>query len=886
MSTSLFSLIAMVAATAAPAATPSTTGGAAEPDPATGSAITVLQFDFEEDEDREPDGLPDDWNRRRGAGYPSYVKCEIDQKHSHVGDQSLRVKVNGGKVAYYSPFNRNLARIEPDFNYVFRGFIRTEGLKNNHAVFTVSFLNSRRQRVQRFETQPVTGTHAKWVQLKLGPMKPRPDVRYVVIGCHVDHRENEDIRGDVWFDGIWLGKLPRLRLMEHAHDHFLTPNLEIVINAEVSGLDADSSFGLRLSMSDVAGEVLEQKQWAPLREASQTSTAQDRSRKILWNLPARQHGCYFVRADLERDGQTIQTTTTTLVVAEPSQSRPTGEFGWSLNKGLGPLRPDELALIAHEAGVHWVKIPVWSSLHGEGTSTPTELAHLLDELFDRSISVIGLLNDPPKSIRNQFAKDWAGTSEIFRLPADFWRPSLEPVLARYGSTIEYWQLGGDDDTSFAGTKNLEQVIHQIKIEFDQLGRNSKIGVQWPWPAPYPVPRGIRNLFATIGNPEGLSVDEIEQAFSNEHLQTAEQWTMLRPLPVDQPLKVRASTLIRQMVMARLKGSKGIFLSGALDGERGLVNDDGAPTPLFLPFRTTAMSLRGATHLGSFQLPDSAANYVFERDQRVTVVFPGDAPISAKLNLGDQVEHVDMWGRRSKLATQSGKHQIQSDGEPIFLTDCSEALARWRLEAGFESGIIPAEHGGHPEAIVGRNTHSQRVKGTVSLRVPTDWEAKPDSWDIELAAGESFRLPTMIHLPQTASLGLAEAVITFDINSDRRRSIDVHRSLEVGHGEVIVDVYTRPLPDGQLLIEQFVTNRTKSLDIMNFRCTLSVSGHKSQTEYVTKIGADKDRKEYKIPNAQSLFGRELWLNLEQIGGRRNLNKRLIIGDDWKNPPATP
>lgn len=899
MSTSLFSLIAMTVAAASPAAaattvppgapaaasSAATAARAVEPAPATDSATTVLRFDFEQDEDREPDGLPDDWNRRRGAGFPSYIKCEIDDKHSHVGDQSLRVQVNGGKVAYYTPFNRKLACIEPEFNYVFRGFIRTEGLKHDHAVYTVSFLNSRRQRVQRFETRPVTGTHAKWVQLELGPLKPRPDVRYVVIGCHVDHRENQDIRGDVWFDGIWLGKLPRLTLMEHAQDHFLTPDQEIAIKAEVSGLDANSSFGLRLSLSDVAGEVLEQKQWSSLREADQTSTTQDRFRKILWNLPARKHGCYFVRANLERNGQAIQSTVTTLAVAEPSQSRPTGEFGWSLDKGPGPLGPDELALIAYEAGVHWVKIPVWSSVHGEGTTTPTELTHLLDELFDRSISVVGLLNDPPKSIRNQFARDWTGTSEIFALPAEFWRPSLEPVLARYGSTIEYWQLGGDEDTSFAGTKNLGQTIQRIKLEFDQLGRNSKIGVQWPWPAPDTVPRGIRNLFTTIGNPEGLSTAEIEQAFSAEHSETAEHWTMLRPLPVDQPLRVRASTLIRQMVMARLKGSRGIFLSGVLDGERGLVNDDGAPTPMFLPFRTTAMNLRGATHLGSFQLPGSPANYVFERDQQAIVVFPGDAPFAAELNLGDRVEHVDMWGRRSRLPTQSGKHQIKSDGEPLFLTDCSEALARWRLEAGFESGIIPAEYGGHPDAIVGRNTYSQGVKGTVSLKVPTDWEAKPDSWDIELAAGESFRLPTTINLPLTASLGLAEVVISFDITSDRRRTIDVNRSLEVGLGDVIVDVYTKPLPDGQLLVEQHVTNRTNPLSIMSFRCTLSVSGHKSQTEYVTKIGADQDRKEYKLPNAQSLFGRELWLNLDQIGGRRNLNKRLIIGDDWKTPPAS-
>ena len=879
MNTSLLTLIAMVATAATP------TGDSSTLIPAGTSAGTVLFFDFEENEDREPDGLPDDWNRRRGAGFPSYVECEIDQNHSHVGDQSLHVKVNGGKVAYYSPFNRDMARIDPEFNYLFRGFIRTERLKHDFAVYTVSFLNSRRQRVQRFETRPVSGTHAKWVSLELGPLKPLPDVRYVVIGCHVDHRENDDIRGDVWFDGIWLGKVPRLTLMQQAQDHFLTPDREIVINSEVSGLEAGSSFKLQLSLSDVAGEVLEQNEWTLQSSELLNSSIKESAHRIRWTLPAQQHGCYFVLATLKRDDETIQTIETTLVVAEPSRPRPTGEFGWSLNNGLGPLTGDDLALVAYEAGVHWLKIPVWNSMHDKAATGPAELSRLFDGLFDRSISVVALLNDPPKSIRSQFAKDWTGTNEIFALPPEFWGPSLEPVLARYGSTIEHWQLGGDTDTSFAEAKNLPEMIQRITTEFDQLGRNSKIGVQWPWPAPSPIPEEIHNLFATIGNSDGLDLEEIQEVFSDGASETAEHWTMLRPLPLSQPLRNRASSLIRQMVMAKLKGSKRIFLSGVLDGDRGLLNDDGAPTPLFLPFRTTAMNLRGAKYLGSFQLPDSPANYVFERDKTVTIVFPGNSPVSTELNLGDHVEHVDMWGRRSALPIQYGKHQVTSDGEPIFCTGCSEAMARWRLESGFESGIIPAEYGGHPDAIVGRNTYSQGIRGTVSLKIPKDWEAKPDTWDIELAAGESFRLPTTIILPQTASLGKAEVVISFDITSDRRRAFDVHRSLEVGLGDVVVDVYTKPLPDGQLLIEQHVSNRTQPLDIMNFRCTLSVGGHKSQTEYVTKLGKEKDRKEYKLPNAQSLLGHELWLNLEQIGGRRNLNKRLIIGDDWKKTTAS-
>ncbi|MFT5325038.1 MAG: hypothetical protein ACI8P0_002904 [Planctomycetaceae bacterium] len=884
MSNALLTLLAAAAVSASPEAVTQGQGPARQQ-----PYGTVLSFDFEPDEDREPNGLPDDWNRRRGPGFPRYVKCEIDDSHSHVGDQSLHVKVNGGKVAYYSPFNQKAALIDPRFNYQFRGFIRTERLTHDYALFTVSFLNSRRQRIQRFETKPISGTHARWIPLELGPLKPNPEVRYVVIGCHVDHRANDDIKGDVWFDGIWLGKMPRLTLMPDAHDHFLTPDSDIVINAEVSGLESDSQFEFQLALRDVAGEVLEQKSW-PLTSNDKSVLPTSVGGQIIgWQVAAREHGCYFVRAELKRDNQTIQSTETTLVISEPAQSRPAGEFGWSLSNGLGPLTADDLSLVAYEAGINWVKFPVWSSMHEEDSTSPAEVTRLLDSLYDRSISVVGLLNDPPRAIRSQFAKDWTGTSEIFVLPPDFWSPSLEPVLARYGSTIEYWQLGGDTDTSFASVKDLPETIETITKQFDKLGRNSKIGVQWPWPATSPIPTEIRNLFTTIGNEDGLDLDLIQQVFSDQSSESAEQWTMLRPLPLNKPLTVRAGTLIRQMVMARLNDSKGIFLSGVLDGDRGLLNDDGAPTPLFLPFRTTAMNLRGANHLGSFQLPGSPTNYVFERDKSITVVFPGESPFSTDLNLGDAVEHVDMWGRRKPLTRTSEKHRVTANGEPVFCTGCSEAMARWRLEAGFESGVIPAEYGGHPDAIVGRNTWSQGVKGTVSLKIPRDWEAQPASWDIELAAGESFRLPTTINLPQTASLGTAQVVISFAITSDRRRTFDVHRSLEIGLGDVIVDVYTKPLPDGQLLIEQFVSNRTRPREVMSFRCTLSVGGHKSQTEFVTKLDNEKDRKEYKLPNAQSLFGRELWLNFEQIGGRRNLNKRLIIGDDWKTnatPAATP
>ncbi len=175
------------------------------------AATDVLKFTFDESEDLENDLQPDDWTRRHGPGFPFYVDAEIVADHGHrdadeeVDDHSLHVDVNGGRFAIYSPFQNKEGHIDPAFNYVFSGYVRTERLINDAAVLSISFLNARRQRLQRFVTQPVSGTHRDWVRVQIGPVEPHPDAMFVVIGCHVVHGEQQDISGHVWFDDLWIG---------------------------------------------------------------------------------------------------------------------------------------------------------------------------------------------------------------------------------------------------------------------------------------------------------------------------------------------------------------------------------------------------------------------------------------------------------------------------------------------------------------------------------------------------------------------------------------------------------------------------------------------------------------------------------------------------------
>ena len=85
----LRSLLAFYLAAASAGVVAPESGGKPEPDLANIS-VEVRRFSFEEDEDADFDGQPDDWSRRRGAEFPQDVEGGSDgMVHSH-GRQSRR----------------------------------------------------------------------------------------------------------------------------------------------------------------------------------------------------------------------------------------------------------------------------------------------------------------------------------------------------------------------------------------------------------------------------------------------------------------------------------------------------------------------------------------------------------------------------------------------------------------------------------------------------------------------------------------------------------------------------------------------------------------------------------------------------------------------------
>src|SRR5687767_11362989 len=66
-------------------------------------AVEIYSCGFEQGTDRNFDGWPDDWTRRRGPKYPHYLSIQVSQESVPEGQQCLRMTLDGGAAQVQSP---------------------------------------------------------------------------------------------------------------------------------------------------------------------------------------------------------------------------------------------------------------------------------------------------------------------------------------------------------------------------------------------------------------------------------------------------------------------------------------------------------------------------------------------------------------------------------------------------------------------------------------------------------------------------------------------------------------------------------------------------------------------------------------------------------------
>lgn len=832
-------------------------------------ATPVAYQGFSHDSDRDYDGLPDGWTRRTGPGFPGYVAVGIDGRRGHDGAGGLRFAADGAAAAVYGP----PLLIDEGHHYLFEGYVRTQRLHGDAAVCSVSILDYKRQRLARHVTAPVSGTHAGWVRVRVGPIPPLPGQRFLVVGCHLARGGDADLEGEAWFDDLRVGGAPVLALTGK-DARFRRPAEPTTLVVTATGLEPEVPYQLSLALRDVEGKEMGRFERA-IPPAPAGEPVEPRRYEEHWPVPGAQHGFYRFEAELRREAGAVARSVATFVVTDPGPVAIDSPFGWSIAELPGDdMTTDEFSLAASEAGVSRVKLPLWRDAADRAAAS--RAADLVERLAERQVATVGMLDPPPDDVRRKFSADWSGMGEIFRLRPEVWGVALGPVVARHGARVRHWQLGRDGDRSFSELPDLAGTLAAVRLEFDRVGHDTRIGI--PWPAGKRPP-GIGNGFVSVLD-GSKSAEEPGPGLT-------EAWAAIRPLATGNP-EERGADVVRRVVAARAAGATGVVAIDVLDPQVGMLRPDGSPTALFLPWRTAAVTLRGSSDLGSIAPPQGSQSRAFESDDTATVVLWSDEPKTEIITPGGSPSLLDMWGRVTPLDVDAatGRCAIPVGPSPIFVTGASAALLRWQMTAGFEQPRLRSQHGPQPQAVVGTNPFGQGVSGTVTLVGPEGWEVEPSRWPLRLAAGESFRLPAMLTLPADASLGAHDMAIEFDLQADRPYRFTVRRELMVGLGDIDIEVTGQRLPDGRLEVVQTITNRTSPAETLNFRCDLFVPGVQRQRQYVVKLGEGRDTKRYYLPSADALAGQELWLRAEQENGRRVLNYRWVVGKDEQQPAGGP
>jgi hypothetical protein len=845
-------------------------------------AVEVFHCAFDPSWDENYDGWPDGWTRRRGRGFPHYVRIAISDEPSPEGGRCLRIDLDGGGAVAYSP----PIPASHLYSYVLEGFVKTEGLVHNRAFFSVTLLDADRRRLETFTSRTFRST-AGWRKVRLGPLAAAADrARWAIIGLHVEPGAREDLRGAAAFDDVWLGRLSRMTLAASDPFNFFTEAGQVEITCEVSGFSEPRPV-VSFTLEDALGGTIERidrpmtltstaEAGAPALDGPDGAAQPARTATTRWRPPVPGPGFYRVRATLAGRTGLVHDERLSLAVVEPQRAPPRSEFGWTLPRGEAPLGLARLATLLGHAGVRRLKFPVWFD-DAMSDQQIEQLVNFTDRLAGQELEIVGLFRDPPRRLRERYGRRGRALSaaELFAPGPEVWYPSFEPALSRLATRVRHWQLGDDEDASFVHYPDAAGKLREIKDRMDRIGQDVHLGVGWSWIDALPKGKVLAGgwCFLALSADPALSHEELSLYLAESSASGVRRWVVLKPLSRRHyATEVRAEDLVRRMIAAKIEGAEAIFCPDPFDPDHGLMNEDGTPGELFLPWRTTALALGGARYLGGVELPGGSPNHVFARGDEAMMIVWNEHPTEEALYLGEEVRQIDLWGRATTPDHVAGAQVIRADRLPSIVTGLSAPVARWRMSLRLAEQRLPSVFGRvHGNRLTFQNDFPRGASGRATLVMPEVWEVEPRQFDFRLAEGETLDRPFDVLLPYNASSGRHPVRIDFEIQADRPYRFSAYRQVDVGLGDVYLQVLTRLSDAGQLEVEQRTIN--EGAEPVSFRCQLYVPGRRRQRADVVNLAPGRDVKIYRLDDGAELIGKALWLRAEEVGGPRVLNYRF-------------
>lgn len=843
----------------------------------------VFYGDFEEATDTNYDAWPDRWTRRRGPGYPAYLPIEIVDDSSRSGqvNRCLQIRLDGGAAEVFAPS----IPITPQFSYLLETRVRTEGLKNDVVSFSVAFYDTQDKLLETRESELIRDAK-DWVVMRLGPMTPTTDrARSAVLSVHVRPTTSPDLSGTVCIDDVRFARVPKMSVETNNEYNVFTNPRDINITCRVSGFTHANPV-ITFELLDVFNVKLDEKQETM---SSGVEAGRDRTRSNLsggtsagvfsgsvsWKPPITEYGFYTVRVSTPGHSGLVEN----LVVVPPLERGKRGEFGWSLPDGEHPIGFKALPSLLGQAGVHWLKFPVWFS--ASDTNRAEELASFAERLSTYGIQMVGVLDQPPQALKQFFgATERMASASVFDDKA-VWHPALDPVMTRLSLKVHWWQLGRDYDTSFSSYADLNGKIREIRDDLTSFGQQVNVGVPWRTieePPDIPQPAWA---FLSYVDDLPFTYAEIRSYLDTAATSRSKRWIVLQPLSRQKyDLETRARDLVLQMLAAKIADAKGIFIPNPFDEDRGVLNEEGSPSELLLPWRTAATLIGGGEYIGGIKLPKGSENHIFVRDNRGVMVVWNEKPTTEIAFLGEDIKQYDIWGRQSNPGDRTEgefiRHEIPVGPMPTFITGVNPAIALWRMNFRFETTSLTSEFG-REQTIAYRfkNTFPQGVAGRATVHTPNVWNADGNARQFKLDANEERRDTLRVILGPDANTGDQPLRVDFELTAERNLHFSLIESVQVGLGDVMITLETRLDEEGNLVVEQHLINNTDKL--VSFNCLLYAPGRRRDKRQVFNLGRGKSTNNFVLPNGQELLGKTLWLRAEEYGGTRILNDHIVAHD---------
>lgn len=844
---------------------------------------TIFEVDFGRSSDLNYDGWPDNWTRRRGMGFPQYVGIHVADDPAASGSQCLRIDLDGGGATAYSP----PIEISPQFSYVFYGKLKTSRLKHDVAYFSVSFFDQEKKEKETITTEQLTDVD-QWRELQIGPLSPSShDARWAVIGLHLVPTDRADLTGSAMFDDIRFARLPNMTIeTTQPHNLFSSPYAP-EITCRVLGVRHQDACVV-FELLDVGGVTLAREELRLSEDDQIEDDAawtgdlasgalgdvvddSDRASTVTWHPQIPGYGFYHIRASLRSNDRVTLQHTISLAVMRDLGKQQEGEFGWTIPRDSHSLSDDALVHLLTVANASWIKYPIWYAPDDDAEGE--RIARLVDRLSATGIETVGVFDRPPREVFIRHgSQDYLTVAEAFLEP-DLWQPAIDPLMIRLSLKIRWWQLGTDEEESFIDYADLASRVQEIRRHLRKFGQRSRIGLAWKWMYELPVADPPPWDFLSMTESPSFTSVELERYAAHVDSKGAEQWVTLWPLPQTMyDYEIRAQDLVLRMVAAKVDGMKAIFAGNPFDTSRGLLNADGTPNDVFLPWCVTSKFIGGAKYLGSIELPNGSPNHVFARDGEAIMVVWNERSVTESLYLGDNAVRVDPWGREDVLSVNAapGEPQHVAVGPlPVFVKGLDLAIALWRLKFAFDPDRLASSFGRRQNIRYRfENTFGQGVSGALDLHVPDVWEVRNTRLRFKLGTEDDLRQELDVMLHANASSGPQQVRIDFDLLADRQYQFSVYRTLRVGLGDVIAELDTWLNDDGKLIVEQHLMNQTDEL--LDFNCYLFAPGRRRMRIQVFDIGPGRVTHTFALQNGKELIGKSIWLRVEELSSGRLQN----------------